>query len=139
MGTLHLSGRFPQLCGYKRPHVIRLVLFSKGSTRETVFKSSRLQCAFSLDMCGRNKKFADRNEPGYVWRGPQCCCLHSSLSLQSPGQTRKHCCGNIVFPINVFPFPDLRKHCCRNKLCFPRRKNVFQQNEKHFCCGNNVS
>ena len=43
MGTLNLGRRFPQLCGYKRPHVIGLVPFSKGSTRETVFKSSRLQ------------------------------------------------------------------------------------------------
>ena len=34
-----------------------------------------------------------------------------------PGQTRKHCCGNIMFLINVSLFAHLGKHCCGNKIC----------------------
>ena len=30
----------------------------------------------------------------------------------SPGQTRKHCCGNIMFLINVSLFVHLGKYCC---------------------------
>ena len=47
--------------------------------------------------------------------------------------------GNILFPINVPLFAHLRKHCCGNKMCFPGSKNVSQEIQKHFCCGNNVS
>ena len=57
----------------------------------------------------------------------------------SPGQTRKHCCGNILLPVHVSQFAHPGKHCCGNKICFPGRKNVSQQIQKHFCCGNNVS
>ena len=46
---------------------------------------------------------------------------------KSPGQTRKHCCGNIMVPTNVSLFAPLGKHCCGNKICFPESKNVSQQ------------
>ena len=67
--------------------------------------------------------------------------IHWKLSLGtlSLGQTRKHRCGNIMFPINVSLFAHLGKHCCGSKICLPGRKYVSQQISKHFCCGNNVS
>ena len=58
--------------------------------------------------------------------------------VSNPGQTRKHCCKNIMFPINISLFAHLRKHCCGNKICFSGSKNVSQLIQKHFCCGNNV-
>ena len=44
-----------------------------------------------------------------------------------------------MFPINVSLFAQLGKHCCGNKIYFPESKNVSQQIQKNFCCGNNVS
>ena len=61
------------------------------------------------------------------------------LKSLSHGQTRKRCCGNIAFRINISLFVHLGKHCCGDKICIPGRKNVSQQIQKHFCCGNNVS
>ena len=60
MATLHVGGRFThftssfsEVCGYRRSHVSDFVAFSKVSTLESVFKSLRLQCAFSPNTCGR--------------------------------------------------------------------------------------
>ena len=52
--------------------------------------------------------------------------------------------GNIVAEtlcfLQMFPLlAHLGKHCCGNKISFPGSKNVSQQIQKHFCCGNNVS
>ena len=41
----------------------------------------------------------------------------------SPGQTRRHCCGNIMFATNVSLFVHPWKHRCGNKICFPGSKN----------------
>ena len=51
--------------------------------------------------------------------------------------------GNIVVERLCFlpMFPCLStsgKHCCGNKICFPGSKNVCQEIQKHFCCGNNT-
>ena len=54
--------------------------------------------------------------------------IHGSRAL-SPGQTKKHCCVNIMFPTNVFLFSHLGKHCCGNNICFPGSKNA--------CCPTN--
>ena len=40
----------------------------------------------------------------------------------SPAPTRKHCGGNIMFPMNVSLFAHLGKHCCGNKI--PARQNI---------------
>ena len=60
MTALHMGGRFPHFqvivfksVVYRCPHVSDFVAFSKVFTRESVFKSFRLQSAFSLDTCGR--------------------------------------------------------------------------------------
>ena len=37
------------------------------------------------------------------------------ITVLSPGPTRKHCCENIMFPINVSLFAYLGKHCYRVK------------------------
>ena len=58
--------------------------------------------------------------------------IHGSRAL-SPGQTRKHCCVNIMFPTNVFLFPTSGNIVAEAKM------HVAQQIQKHFCCRNNVS
>ena len=70
----------------------------------------------------------------------------------SPGKTKKYCCGNIVFPINVSLLAHHRKKLlrkqnlllrnqkcfptnseCRNKICFPCRKlKCFPTNSETF-------
>jgi hypothetical protein len=35
----------------------------------------------------------------------------------------------VILDVSLFAHP--WKHCCRNKICFPRSKNVSQRIQKH--------
>ena len=40
--------------------------------------------------------------------------MHFLITVLSHGATREHCCGNIIFPVNVsLQFAYLGKHCYR--------------------------
>ena len=62
-----------------------------------------------------------------------------TINQLGPRQTKKHCCGNIMFSINVSLFAYLEKYCCKNKICLSGRKIFPLQVQKHFWCGSNVS
>ena len=66
--------------------------------------------------------------------------MFDNVNILSPGQTRTHCSGNIMLPINVFLFAHLGKHCCGN-INFSKEENMLPNKviNEHFCCGNNVS
>ena len=55
----------------------------------------------------------------------------------SPGQTRKHCCRNIMFSTKVSLFADPWKHCCRN-IMFSTKVSLFADPWNH-CCRNKIA
>ena len=65
------------------------------------------------------------------------CISVISPKLLSLGQTRKHCCGNIVIRhvssgVSVFAHP--WKHRCINTICFPSSRNVFFIKFRNISC-----
>ena len=63
---------FSKVCGYRRPHVTAFVAFSKSlNSGERFQKFSGAVCVLAGYVWTRNKMFADTNESGHVWTGPQ--------------------------------------------------------------------